>query len=240
MRRLPFRFAPLSVCTLKTGRCSLLLVCALAASSPARAAEPGPALLSWLQAQTNLHTWSAEVLQTRSLKTLTQPLTATGRVWFAAPNQFRWELGTPAQTIAVRQPAQMLVIYPRLQRAERYPLTGAEAGPWKDTLALLEAGFPRSRAELEARFRILSESASNDLHQVTLQPKAAGARRMMPQIMLAFWGNTFSLQSTELRFADGSTLRNEFLHPNLNPKLDETLFEPVLGPEIKIVNPLHR
>ena len=225
---------------MKTRHPLLLLLGALCLSSSVPAAEPGPALLSWLQAQTNLHTWSAEVLQIRSLKTLTQPLTTTGRVWFAAPNRFRWEIGTPAQTIAVRQPTEMLVIYPRLKRAERYPLTGAEAGPWKDTLALLEAGFPRSRAELEARFRILSESASNDLHQVTLQPKAGGARRMMPQIALTFSTNTFSLRATELRFADGSMLRNEFQHPAVNPKLDENLFLAPLDPDMKVVEPLHR
>src|SRR5881296_2017055 len=61
-----------------------------------------PAVVTaWLQAQTNIQTWSADVKQIRSLKTLLQPLTATGHVWFAAPNQFRWEIGQPPQTIAV-------------------------------------------------------------------------------------------------------------------------------------------
>src|SRR6266478_1010237 len=59
-------------------------------------------LTAWFNAQTNVQSWSAEVIQTRSLKTLTQPLIAHGRVWFAAPNRFRWEIGTPAKTIAVR------------------------------------------------------------------------------------------------------------------------------------------
>jgi len=86
--------------------------------------EAGAWLAGWISAQTNLQTWSAEVTQTRALKTLTQPLIAQGRVWFAAPNRFRWELTSPSQTIAVRQPEQMLVIYPRLKRAERYPLNG--------------------------------------------------------------------------------------------------------------------
>ena len=44
-------------------------------------------LLIWLDAQTNVSTWSAEFIQTRTLASLTQPLTATGRVWFAAPNR---------------------------------------------------------------------------------------------------------------------------------------------------------
>src|SRR5436190_174385 len=79
---------------------------------------------AWLNSQTNIQTWSAEVIQTRALKSLTQPLTASGHVWFAAPNRFRWELGNPPQTIALRQPEQMLVIYPKLKRVEKYPLIG--------------------------------------------------------------------------------------------------------------------
>src|SRR5437667_5010187 len=102
------------------------------------------ALGAWLISQTNIQTWSAEVIQTRALKSLTQPLTASGHVWFAAPNRFRWELGNPPLTIAVRAPKEMLVIYPRLKRVERYPLEGNQAGEWRDALALLEAGFPRS------------------------------------------------------------------------------------------------
>src|ERR671923_542334 len=91
---------------------------------PAMAADSTGVLHAWLNAQTNIRTWSANVIQTRSLKSLAQPLTASGKVWFAAPNRFRWELGDPPRTIAVRQPDQMLVIYPRLKRLEKYSLTG--------------------------------------------------------------------------------------------------------------------
>src|SRR4051812_40808007 len=75
----------------------------------AQAADAFP-VSAWLAAQTNLQTWSADLTQTRRLKTLTQPLTSTGHVWFVAPNQFRWEIGSPAQTIAVRAGEEMLVI----------------------------------------------------------------------------------------------------------------------------------
>src|SRR5882672_3647388 len=165
---------------------------------------------AWLNSQTHIQTWSAEVILTRALKSLAQPLTATGRVWFAAPNRFRWELGSPPQTIALRQPEQMLVIYPKLKRAEKYPLTREYSGPWTDTLALLEAGFPRRQSELETRFRIESEATANGVHEVTLQPKSASARRMMPRIKIAFATGDFSLRSTELQFADGSSMRNDF------------------------------
>src|SRR5436190_8655940 len=89
----------------------------------ARGAETNSPLTAWLAAQPNIRTWSADFIQTRALKSLTQPLTATGQVWFAEPNRFRWELGHPPQTIAVRAPSELLVIYPRLKRVERYPLS---------------------------------------------------------------------------------------------------------------------
>src|SRR5437868_15092153 len=101
----------------------------------AAAADIHPSVASWLSAQTNLQTWSADFVQTRRLKSLTQPLTATGHVWFAAPSRFRWELGHPAQTIAVREPKELLIMYPRLKRVERLPLTGDMPGPWRDALA---------------------------------------------------------------------------------------------------------
>lgn len=204
------------------------------------AAETSPALSRFLSAQTNLLTWSADLTQIRQLKTLTQPLVSTGHVWFAAPNKFRWEIGSPAQTIAVRGGDEMLVIYPRLKRVEKYPLAGEKMGQWKDTLALLEAGFPRSEADLEKQFKVLSVSRSNDVDVVVLQPKSSSARRMMPQILLAFATNDFELRATEMQFGDGSTMRNEFRNGKINPSLDPALFAPKLDADYKIVEPMKR
>jgi outer membrane lipoprotein-sorting protein len=206
----------------------------------AKPAEFSPTLSAWLAAQTNIQTWSADVTQTRLLKSLTQPLTATGHVWFAAPDRFRWEIGSPAQTIAVRQPEQLLVIYPRLRRAERYPLTEGQTGAWRETLALLETGFPRSQTEIESRFRILSTASSNELYEVVLQPKSSSARRMMPELKIVLSTNDFSLRATELEFADGSRMRNDFRNSQLNPKLAEDLFIPKLENDYKIVEPMKR
>ena len=124
--------------------------------SETKAADTNALVERWIAAQTNLLTWSAEAVQTRSIKTFSQPLLSTGRVWVAAPDRFRWELGRPPQTIAVRQPDQLWLLYPKLKRAEKYSLTDSQPGPWRDALALLEASFPRSRAELESRFTVVS------------------------------------------------------------------------------------
>src|SRR5438045_2162479 len=67
---------------------SLLLVGLLTGGGTVKAAlrtEMNPAVASWLAGRANIQTWSADFTQTRKFKSLTQPLTATGRVWFAAP-----------------------------------------------------------------------------------------------------------------------------------------------------------
>jgi len=203
-------------------------------------AQTPASLDRWLTAQKDIRTWSADFTQTRTFKALTQPLTAQGRVWFIAPHRFRWELGKPAQTIALRQTNQMMVIYPRLKRAEVYPLGGDQRNPWQDTLALLEAGFPRSAADLETRFRVLSVSNVNDSVQIDLQPKAASARRWVSQIRILFATNNLALTATALTFADGSSLRNDFTNATVNASMDDKLFTPTLEADFKIVEPMKK
>jgi outer membrane lipoprotein-sorting protein len=202
------------------------------------AADSNTALSTWLDAQKEIHSWSADFMQTRRFKTLTQPLMESGKVWFAEPNRFRWELGHPPKTIAVRATNEMLLLYPLLKRAERYPLNSTAPGPWRDALALLEAGFPRSQSEMESKFRIASQAVTNDICNLVLQPKSATARKMMPQIEISFDLKNRTLRATELQFADGSSLRNDFTNAVLNPKLDDSMFTPPVPPDFKVVEPL--
>ena len=104
----------------------------------------------------------------------------------------------------------------------------------------MEAGFPRSQAELESTYNILSQTTTDQVGKLVLQPKSAAARRMMPQIEIDFDTKDFSLRGTELQFADGSTLRNDFKNAVLNPKLDGQMFAPSIPGDYKIVEPLKK
>ena len=78
------------------------LLCFAALGRSGRAADTNALLGSWFAAQTNIQTWTSEFVQTRTFKSLTQPLMATGHVWFAAPDRFRWEIPNPP-SIAIRR-----------------------------------------------------------------------------------------------------------------------------------------
>jgi outer membrane lipoprotein-sorting protein len=217
--------------------CGLCIACS-AASLPA--AAPSATFERWFSVQTNIQNWSADLTQTRSLTMLAQPLTAKGKVWVTASGQFRWELGEPAQTIALRQPDQLLLIYPRLKRAEKYSLSGVPPGPVKDALALLDATFPRDRAIMEERFRLLSAAETNSTLDVALEPKSASARKFISQIRISFRTNDFAITATEMKFADGSSLRNDFTNTVLNGPIDPALFEPKLPADFTVVEPLRK
>jgi outer membrane lipoprotein carrier protein len=218
--------------------CSIAVLCF--AAMVARANERDVQFDRWFAAQTNLQSWSADFTQTRSLKMLSQPLVATGKVWVTVPNRFRWELGQPAQTIVLRQPDQLLIIYPRLKRAEKYSLSGVPPGPLKDALALMDASVPRDRATMEESFRLLSATETNSILQMTLQPKSASARKFISEILIGFRTNNFSIAVTELKFADGSSLRNDFTNTVLNRPIDPALFEVKLAPDFTVVEPLRQ
>ncbi len=206
----------------------------------ARASETDALLDRWCAGQTNIQTWSADLTQTRSLKVLTQPLVATGKVWAQLPNRFRWELGQPPQTIALRQPDQLLLIYPRLKRAEKYPINTTQSGPWKDALALLDASFPRNRAELESRFQVLSATQTNAALQLVLQPRSAAARKFMTEIHVTVHTNDFAPVATELRFSDGSRMRSDFTNAVLNAPLPAGVFDAKLEEGYTVVEPLRQ
>jgi outer membrane lipoprotein-sorting protein len=147
-------------------------------------------------------------------------------------------LGSPAQTVAVRSSNELFVVYPKLKRAEKYPLKENQAGPWKDALLLLEAGFPRNAAELESRFRIVEEKTTGTTHEIRLEPRSVQAKKMIPEIRIGFSLENQMLLSTELKFSDGSSMRNDFFNSRLNPPLEAGVFTPPIDPDTWIVEPL--
>ena len=133
-----------------------------------------------------------------------------------------------------------MLIYPRLRRVEKYPLKGQQSGPWRDALALLDASFPSSRADLESHFLVRSVTQTNSVVHVALQPKSVSARKFMIEIRVSFCTTNFAPVSTELRFADGSSMRNDFTHSVLNAPLSEDCFDAKLESGFTIVEPLRQ
>ncbi len=217
--------------------CFCLLFCLAA---PALRAQNYDAQFNqWFAAQTNMQNWSADFTQTRSLVALSEPLTSSGKVW-VEPGRFRWELGRPPQTIVVRNPNELLILYPRFKRAEIYALDKIPPGPIKDAMSLLDVSLPRDRAAMERQFQLLSATITNSVLQMTLQPKSVSARQFVGAVVIGFHTNDYQIADSEMEFSDGSTLRNDFTDVVFNQPMDPNLFATNVPPDYSIVEPLNR
>jgi outer membrane lipoprotein-sorting protein len=58
--------------------------------------------------------------------------------------------------------------------------------------------------------------------------------------VIAFRTNNFAIAMTEMQFADGSVLRNDFTNVVLNPVIPPEKFEAALAPDVSVVEPLRR
>ena len=216
---------------------ALVLATGVARTSPVNAAESPAVLDRWLANQTNVTSWTAEFTQVRHLKALTQPLTTPGRLWYEAPDRFRWELGVPAQSIAIRRGDTLLILSPKLRRAEKYSIEAAARGPMKEAMSLLDTGFPRDAADFNRRFELLRLVEEPGAHRFELQPRDARARQLLPFLSLTVQAADLGLAATSIRFADGSELQTLFTNAVRNPKVDPALFDPTPPPDFKLAKP---
>lgn len=191
----------------------------------------------WFASPTARSSWSAAFTQTRRLRTLRQPLTARGRLWYLPPDRFRWELGEPARTVAIRRGEDLWLMYPRLKRLEHYPLRGDPRAPWSSAVTLIEAGMPRDRTVFEQRFHVRSITASNGVYRIEFAPRSPSARQFLGRLSVELATNDFSLRASTLAFVDGSELRNDYTNTVLNPPLAPALFEVSTNADWQITEP---
>jgi outer membrane lipoprotein-sorting protein len=81
---------------------------------------------------------------------------------------------------------------------------------------------------------------TNSLAQIELQPKSAAARKFMTGIRVSLRTNDFSLAATEMRFSDGSSMRNDFSNVQSNAPLPEGIFDAKVEEGYTVVEPLRQ
>ena len=197
----------------------------LLAAPPAQPLDLSP-VKAWLLAQKDVRSVSADFTQTRALRTLRSPLTSKGRLWFKAPNWFRWELGDPPKTIIIGTPGGVTIIRPGKKRAERKPLAAAGGAPG-DSEALGMMRFPGggSFEDFQRRVQVLGIEVSGSKCHLEMLPRDAQSARRLSAVKMVFDTVTGHWLSFEIVTREGSSIRNEFSNVEINPKIDKALFD---------------
>jgi outer membrane lipoprotein-sorting protein len=208
----------------------LILVQTLAANAlgntPIKAVEDISPLRSMIAMQKAIHTLSADFTQSRSLKTLRDPLISHGKLWMQTQQLFRWELGTPPKTIIIGTPTETTVIQPFKKTASKTIRSlPTEIAASSEAFGMMFLPGNGDFDDFQREVRILKIQNSAGICHVEFIPRNTELARGLTAIKLDFNSETGQWIRLEILTRDGSSIRNDFTDININQKLDPHLFE---------------
>lgn len=192
-------------------------------------ADNGP-LDAWLKRQATIISLDADFTQERKLPALKNPVTTKGRISFAKPDKFRWQLGEPVETLAVSDGEALTLIDTAAKTARRTGMNSPQAARF----SLLSGKAFDSAENFQQAFEIIESRVVSGIHQYTLKPKDRKTRAQIPWVFLDIDPGKNELRAMEIELQDKSRLRTIFQNVKFNGKLDDSLFKPDLtGYDVK-------
>lgn len=185
---------------------------------------------AWLKRQASVRSLDTAFIQERKLPSLKNPVTTPGRLSFSKPDKVRWQLGEPAETLAISDGHTFTLIDTASKTARRVPADSPQATRFS---LLTGDGFSSPQAFRES-FEIIGHRVVTGIHQFTIKPRERRLRGQVPWIFLDIDPRKNELRALEFEFKDKSRIRTIFTAPRLNANLPANLFQPDLtGYQIK-------
>jgi outer membrane lipoprotein carrier protein len=178
----------------------------------------------WLERQATVSSLDSSFTQQRKLPSLKEPVTTAGRISFAKPDKFRWQLGEPMQTLAVSDGTTVTLIEEAEKSARQIPKDAPQAARF----SLLSGKAFESKEAFYQSFDIIESRVSAGIHQFTLKPKDRRMRSNVPWVFIDIDPVKKELRAMELEMQDKSRIRTVFVNPRINSKLPDSLFKPDL------------
>lgn len=184
----------------------------------------------WLDRQATVTSLDSTFTQQRKLPSLKEPVTTPGRISFAKPDKFRWQLGEPMQTLAVSDGQTLTLIEESEKSARRI----SSDSPHAARFSLLSGKAFESKDAFYQSFEIIESRVTSGIHQYTLKPKDRRMRANVPWVFIDVDPAKKELRVLELEMQDKSRVRTIFTNPKINTKLPDSLFTPDLtGYQVK-------
>jgi outer membrane lipoprotein-sorting protein len=193
----------------------------------ARAAE---VLKQFDAARRQSATFSADVVETKYLSILKEPVVSRGHVDFAAPGKFRWELREPSRSLTICDGTQLWMHYPDFNETEHYVLSGSIGKTARQAIAPLLAAFASGAGEWQKHYDVgISEAPGWVLFELT--PHDQAVREMVRSVRLWMEAASFKLHQMELTTAAGDRTVTEFSNVKLGEPIPDAAFQ--FSPPVK-------
>ena len=187
----------------------------LAFAGTALAGDLAP-VRDWIARQNTIKSIASDFTQTRTLRTLRDPVVAHGKFWFRAPGSFRWQVGDPPKLLVLGDDREVLTIQPTKQTAERTATAR--------NFDFLQFPFAADFAAFQKRFEVLSVRTADGRCHLEILPREAQSRRFLEKIALDFDLASGRLLGFEVLTREGSALRTEFTNTRVNVSIDPAVF----------------
>lgn len=214
---------------------------ASAAGDAALDVEP---LKRWVENQGAMRSLTCAFTQEKKLRTLRKPLVASGRIWYRAPDDFRWELGEPPRTILFHSATRVTMVDVARKRAQVIRIDGEGAGGGKGgggggaaAGGYFDLGFPRSWAAFEESFEVVSLESRDGWMTAELSPKSRHLAKGVQSVRFVIETATQKLRQLSLDLRDRSTITTTFADAVRDAKVPDAVFEPALeGFEVREID----
>lgn len=191
----------------------------------------------WIAHRSSVTSVSASFVQERHLKALKRPIINTGQLWFKAPRLFRWEVGSPAESIAISKNGTFLMVSPMKNSAERHSDKGLKNSSRSPVSMFFEAGFSNDYNEFIRRFTVTEITRRDGKFLISLKVNDRRTSLALRKIVFEMNSKTYVTESMEIRFRDTSSIKTKFSDVRENEDLSNDLFEyDLTGFHIKDVN----
>ena len=180
---------------------------------------------AWLKRQPTIKSLDTSFTQERKLPALKNPTSANGRLSFAKPGKFRWQLGEPVETLAVSD-GQTLTLIESAQKTARQ--ISADS-PQAARFSLLSGKAFESPEAFQSAFEIIESRVTSGISQYTLKAKDRRMRSQVPWIFLDIDPVKNELTALELELQDKSRVKTIFRNARINTPLPDSLFKPDLA-----------
>ncbi len=188
---------------------SLIFLFSLCSSLLAKDLTP---LRKALEKQQKYQTVSVDVRQTKKSPALSEETKLKGHLWLKPGKAFRWELGTPAEQVAVFDGSTLIFLDEKKKTAKK---VAAEDRKAKPLFLMLGFGEGASFQKIEENFSVSGTNTVDEHFIVSLVPKGSLRRGIISLVMQVNTRTSF-MERIEYVQKDGTKVTTEFYPPKVN------------------------
>ncbi|MDF1824649.1 MAG: outer membrane lipoprotein carrier protein LolA [Verrucomicrobiales bacterium] len=179
----------------------------------------------WMATNSGIHSIRIDFTQTRTMRSIKMPIRQSGSLWLNyGSNQFRWQVGDPAQTIVTKFRGNLFIIRTQMKKYEK---RAAGSGDVPPGLMAMATGFPRSTSEFQRKYSVQTIEVVGSAFRIVTQPKGQEGRGVKTFIFMV-GRDDYRLRGMEIYLDDGSFVKTAFDRVIPNIGLPGDLFTPDL------------